>query len=40
MLEKAGCYNYQGALYGYAMTYKEFAKRLDEEKAKREKVTV
>lgn len=40
ILEKAGCYNYQGALYGYAMPYDDFAKKLMDEKAKREKATV
>lgn len=34
VLEEAGCFRYQGALYGYAMPYDEFAKKLMEEKTK------
>lgn len=34
ILEKAGCYTYQGALYGYAMPYEDFAKKLLDEKKK------
>lgn len=38
ILKEAGCYCYQGALYGYAVPYEEFKDRLKKEKAVREKI--
>lgn len=34
ILEEAGCFRYQGALYGFAMPYEDFTKKLLEEKDK------
>lgn len=36
ILKKAGCHTYQGAMYGLAMPYEDFMKKLKEEKKKRE----